>query len=257
MEESLTKFRDARQGYNSWAAMARPVTQFCCGCSLIFGAYFILTCNLLHNLFTIVAAVSNIILKVPAFGASLGLPQQTMNALTAVLGLPFIAGGFFGTYYRLETNLRLYLIFRLFCFAMDIGYMVHYFIFEDMCRMVPGAMMRAGGSAFACGFMRMTAVLSVVLVLIVEIYTIWCIWSLCESLKVGGGELGLPQLQQDATRKHKYNMPRYDDEGIYGGHGKLPVAYGAMPGVGGATRIYGGHYHETEYPPVHHEINAI
>eukprot|EP00929_Paragymnodinium_shiwhaense_P047811 TRINITY_DN24263_c0_g1_i1.p1 TRINITY_DN24263_c0_g1~~TRINITY_DN24263_c0_g1_i1.p1 ORF type:complete len:240 (-),score=66.47 TRINITY_DN24263_c0_g1_i1:116-835(-) len=236
--------------------MVRPMSQFCCGCSLIFGAYVILTANLVQNLFTIGTATSNIILKIPTFGYSSGLVQQTINAALCILGLPFIAGGYFGVWYRLETNLRLYFVYRLISFVLDLAYMVSFFALEDMCRQMPGAI-KQHGAAFACGFMRITALTSVIFVLLVETYCLFVIWSLCEDLKAGGGGLGLPELLLDAKAKIRYNAPSFDDEGCYGaagaGGGNFPVAYGAVqaPGIGGSTRIFKGRYHDTEYPPAH------
>lgn len=234
--------------------MVRPISQFCCGCTLVFGTYFILTINLLQNLFTIGTATSNIILKIPTFGYNAGLVQQTVNAALCILGLPFIAGGYFGLWYRLETNLRLYFVYRLISYVLDICYMVFFFALQDMCKGMPGSIQHHG-AAFACGFMRISALLSVILVLVVETYFLFVIWSLCEDLKAGGNGVGLPDLLLDAKAKIRYEAPSYNNEGCYGGHGAgggtFPVAYGSVvpPGIGGSVRIMKGSYHETNYPP--------
>jgi len=230
--------------------MVRPVSQFCCGCSLVFGVYFILGLNLVMNLFTLGTTTSNIILKIPTFGYSASLAQQTVNAAVCLLGIPFIIGGIFGVYYRLETNLRLYLVYRVLAFILDCGYIFMFFILQDMCHAMPSAMQQHG-SAFACGFMRITALTSTILVLVVETYCIFVVWSLCEDLKAGGCGLGLPELMRSAHNKLRYGAAQYEDEGCYGAGNAFPVAYGAAaaPGIGGGTKLFKGSFHETAFPP--------
>lgn len=230
--------------------MVRPVSQFCCGCSLVFGVYVILVGNLIMNLFTLCTTTSNIILKIPTFGYSTSLAQQTINAAVCLLGIPFIIGGIFGVYYRMETNLRLYLVYRVLAFILDCVYIFMFFVLQDMCYSMPSAM-KQHGSAFACGFMRITALCSVFLVLVVETYCIFVVWSLCEDLKAGGCGLGLPELMRSAHNKLKYGAPNYEDEGCYGAGNAFPVAYGAAPapGIGGSTKLFKGNFHETTYPP--------
>merc|ERR1719350_731641 len=113
--------------------MAKPAVQFCCGCSLTFGVVFILTLNLIQNLFYIVTAVSNIILKIPIFRSDQSLTSQTFTAAFCLLGLPFILAGFWGALGKFENHLRLYLGYMVVSFLVDAADIAAYFIQEDIC----------------------------------------------------------------------------------------------------------------------------
>eukprot|EP00928_Gymnodinium_smaydae_P074978 TRINITY_DN57996_c0_g1_i1.p1 TRINITY_DN57996_c0_g1~~TRINITY_DN57996_c0_g1_i1.p1 ORF type:complete len:273 (-),score=41.03 TRINITY_DN57996_c0_g1_i1:71-796(-) len=238
--------------------MARPMVQFCCGCSLGFGAYVIIACNLVQSLFYIATATSNIILKIPTFGFHTSLISQTVNASICLIGLPFIAGAIWGVRNRLETNLRLYLVYLAFVFAIDLGHILYDIVLNDPCTSMPPVVARHG-AAFACGFMRIGTAVFLLAMLSLQFYCVFTIWSLCEDIKVAGGS-GLPELLRDAQAAHsklRYSAPQYEEGGLFGAHGvgggTFPVAYGAVsgPGVGGGTRIFQGNFHDTTYPPVH------
>eukprot|EP00927_Polykrikos_kofoidii_P058003 TRINITY_DN52289_c0_g1_i1.p1 TRINITY_DN52289_c0_g1~~TRINITY_DN52289_c0_g1_i1.p1 ORF type:complete len:241 (-),score=29.69 TRINITY_DN52289_c0_g1_i1:73-795(-) len=235
----------------------RPLNQFCCGCSLKFGVLLFLTCNLIQSLWFIFMASSNIILKIPAFGHEWGLIVQTLNAAFCLFGLPFIASGYWGVMYRLETNLLLYLFYAVIQVLGEASELGYYLIVQGLCGSMPRSMSEHG-AAFACGFLRLTTLLVLVLVIIVRTYCVYTVWSLCEDFKVNGGD-GFGDLMKhkgDSRKKLLYAAPNsYGEDAFLGGHGvgggRLPVAYGAFhsPQVGGARQIFQGKYHETAYPP--------
>merc|ERR1719343_1723027 len=124
-----------------------------------------------------------------------------------------------------------------------------------MCGNMP-SILEKHGSAFACGFMRITYLLIVVQVVVVQTYFVYTVWSLCEDLRASGGGAGLPELLATANTHHskrRYLAPHADDHFGAGAAG-FPVAYGAFngPGLGGGTRIFEGSVHETAFPPVKH-----
>jgi len=235
----------------------RPLNQFCCGCPLSFGAYLIIFINLTQNMFYIVTATMNIILQIPTFGYGMNLASQTFNAAWCLLGLPFIACALWGVRYRLEANLRLYLLYQFSSFCLDMMYLFAFFFLHDMCNRIP-SLLRRHGAAFACGFIRVSGLFLVSMLVIIEIYFIFTIWSLCEDLKAGGEGAGLPALLcrgRQALTKRRYLQSHRDHlygtnnqaNGFSAGYG----GFGAMgPGLGGsASRIFGGGYHETAFPP--------
>lgn len=233
--------------------MLRPFAQFCCGCPMWFGGYVILFINLLFNVFYIGTATFNIILKIPSFGFSTSLTQQTFSAAFALLGLPFIVAGFWGISQRLEGHLRLYLLYAAVGFTLDMIFILLFFATSDVCFNMPSAL-RRHGAAFACGFMRIAAIGGTVGVTVIQIYFLFCIWSLCEDMKAGGSDSGLTMLlkgQRDMETRRKFHQAYSETLFNSNGNGPFPIMYGAFssPGMGGSSRIFNGHYHETQYPP--------
>eukprot|EP00418_Pyrodinium_bahamense_P009555 CAMPEP_0179122638 /NCGR_PEP_ID=MMETSP0796-20121207/57887_1 /TAXON_ID=73915 /ORGANISM="Pyrodinium bahamense, Strain pbaha01" /LENGTH=215 /DNA_ID=CAMNT_0020821263 /DNA_START=98 /DNA_END=745 /DNA_ORIENTATION=+ len=202
---------------------------FCCGCSLGFGVTLILMFHLLQNLFYISTAFSNIILKIPTFGVNAGLVVQTFNGAWCMLGLPFIIVGFWGVLCRLESHLRLYFGYFLISVLLDILYFGSH-MFKDVCDDMP-TFLKKHGSAFACGFTRIFALLLVILVFVVEGYCIFIVWSLCEDLRVGGSGTALPELLRgrEAHKRREAHVSLGDT--LYG----APVAPGYPRAYGSLT----------------------
>mmetsp|Transcript_8674 Transcript_8674/g.23197 ORF Transcript_8674/g.23197 Transcript_8674/m.23197 type:complete len:241 (-) Transcript_8674:71-793(-) len=233
----------------------RPASQFCCGCPLTFGAFLILTLNLVQNVFYIATATSNIILRIPTIGFNTSLTAQTFTAAFCLLGLPFIFSGFWGVWCRLENHIRLYWYYMIMSFALDMLSITEALILNDVCDSMP-TILKKHGSAFACGFMRIFSVVIVIQVVCIQAYAIFVIWSLCQDLQAGGGGTGFPELMkgsQDRHERKRYNWPYGEDffaGPAQGGPAGFPVSYGAFAtqGMGGGSRIYGD-YHETAFPP--------
>mmetsp|Transcript_90134 Transcript_90134/g.226895 ORF Transcript_90134/g.226895 Transcript_90134/m.226895 type:complete len:237 (-) Transcript_90134:31-741(-) len=235
--------------------MVRPASQFCCGCSLSFGVVCILLANLLQNLFYIVTAFSNIILKVPLVNTSSSLTSETFTAAFCLVGVPFIFCGFWGVLARMEGHVRMYFYYMVTSLSLDLLNLILFLASGDLCGDMP-SILEKHGSAFACGFMRIVYVLAVVQVVIIQTYCLYTVWSLCEDLRASGGGPGLPELLQGASAHHskrRYLAPHTDEHFGVGTAG-YPVAYGAFngPGMGGSTRLFNGSTHETSYPPVKH-----
>jgi len=236
--------------------MVKALNQFCCGCSLNFGVYFIILINAVQNLFYVVTAVSNIILKVPTFGYSSPLASQTFNAAWCLTGLCFLVSGFLGVRYKLEPHARLFLYYLIVTFIIDSFYMGMYFVAEDSCKLLPDVL-ASQGSAFACGFTRIMTIAFLALVSVIEAYFIFVVWSFCEDLAVGGAGEGFQDLLDalDSQKSGKSGQFGSYSDGLFGvgasGEGPFPVNYGsiATPGIGGSAPIFGGSYHETDYPP--------
>mmetsp|Transcript_105645 Transcript_105645/g.340714 ORF Transcript_105645/g.340714 Transcript_105645/m.340714 type:complete len:238 (+) Transcript_105645:118-831(+) len=233
--------------------MVRPMSMFCCGCSLTFGVVLVIIFNILQNMFYIVSAVSNIILKIPTFGVHGGLTMQTFNGAWCMLGLPFIIVGILGVMYRLENHVQLYFWYLLVSVLMDLGFLIFNLVSKDVCDDMP-FLLEQHGSAFACGTMRILSLFVVVLVVVMESYFVFTVYSLVEDLKAGGSGAGLPELLRGAHEAHKakHFHTHYGDS-LFG----QPVApgyprhYGTTPhpGLHSSQGIGPGDYHETAYPP--------
>eukprot|EP00421_Protoceratium_reticulatum_P021594 CAMPEP_0168386218 /NCGR_PEP_ID=MMETSP0228-20121227/15314_1 /TAXON_ID=133427 /ORGANISM="Protoceratium reticulatum, Strain CCCM 535 (=CCMP 1889)" /LENGTH=254 /DNA_ID=CAMNT_0008399411 /DNA_START=19 /DNA_END=780 /DNA_ORIENTATION=- len=187
--------------------MVRPLNAFCCGCPIRLGAFLILVLNLIQNLFYISATISNVILKIPTFGYGMGLTTQTFNGSWCMLGLPFIAIGLCGVWYRLESHVRLYFGYLVVSFIMDMCFLVWHFLVKDVCLNMP-PFLKMHGSAFACGSMRIFSILLVAQIFMTELYFVFTVWSLCEDLKAGGSHHGFPELlngAHEAQQRHHYH----------------------------------------------------
>jgi hypothetical protein len=232
--------------------MVKPLNQFCCGCGLPVGVYFILFINFAQNVFNIANVTANVIFKYEGFGYSTPLPSQTFNAAWCLVGLCFIFSGVIGVRYRLEPHARMFLYYLLLTFIIDTIYMVMYLFLEDTCKMLPDVL-ASQGSAFACGFTRIITIAFMVLATAIEGYFVFTVWSFCEDLKIGGATESFNDLLESKGQTH-IKHGSYQD-GLFGvgsaADGPYPVHYGsiATPGIGGSTPIFGGSYHETEYPP--------
>lgn len=234
----------------------RPVTQFCCGCSLSFGAWCIIALNLAQNLFYIITATSNVILRIPTFGSHLELTTQTLNAALCMIGLPFILAAAWGVFCRLEAPVRLYLYYMIASFGLDLAFMGAEFIAQDVCQTMP-AILKKHGMAFACGVARLAAFAYVTQVIVIQLYFIFTIWSLCEEFQAGGAGQGFPQLLRGPAGPpapaKRYLAPRVDAYSYllgpatdgYRGYG-FGVSGGAS--LGGQSRIFGGERHDMAAP---------
>jgi len=210
--------------------------------------------NFVQSLFYIVTAVMNIILRTPTVGAGTGLISQTFNAAWCLLGMPFIFAAIWGVVYRQEANVRLYLFYLTISFGLDVFYILAYFTTTDQCANIPTAL-RQHGTAFACGFMRLTGLVFIMMMLIVVTYFIFTVWSYCEDLKAGGGGQGFPALLAGAgemriKRRQAYGGMQFGQ--TFGGYGNADsMSFGSYnaPGMGDGQTIFDGDYHETKFPP--------
>jgi len=229
-------FRNDQDVLSIWFwTMPRPSSQFCFGCSLSFGVIVILLINLVMNMFYVITAFCNIILKIPAFGSNESLTWQTVSAAFALLGLPFIFAGFWGVFSKLEGQVRLYFYYLVLSFAVDFVSLLNSLLGEGTCSSLP-TVLQKHGSAFACGFMRVFTFFLIVQVTVIQLYFLYTVWSYCEDLKCSGCGPGLPDLLKGRDEHHhrrRYLAPHGDEHFHQYMHTGLPVGYGAFatPGI--------------------------
>jgi len=236
----------------------RTINQFLCGCPLGFGVGIIIAVNLVYNVFTLTTVTMNIIFKMPSFGANDPPAVQVFSAAWCLLGLPFIVSAIIGMVAKQESNLRLYLVYLTSTFALDFFFNLQWLATSDLCGSMPRSIQRHG-SAFACGFIRISSVGFTVMNLVIMGYAAYCIWSYCEDLKAGGGGKGLDQLMQ--YQEQRKAQTAYDT--FTAGISRTADTVGSSIAAnnnkykdfGGSARItfpmtpYDGTLHETAYPP--------
>lgn len=238
------------------AKMVRPTTQFCCGCPLSFGVGFILLLNLMQNMFYVVTAIMNIILRIPTFGHDAGLISQTLNASWCLLGIPFILVAAWGVVYKHESQVRLYLVYMVASYILDAIFLIVSLMNTDICTTLP-LFLRLHGQGFACGFMRTFTLLFTLILLSMATYFIFIVWSFCEDLKAGGGGTGFPALLAGGgiarTKRKQGEVQGYYFGSVFGGdgeaHERLNFGTCDLPGSGASRQIFQGKFHEVNYPP--------
>jgi len=230
----------------------QPLSQFCCGCELELGIKLVITWNALSCSFYMATAWMNIVMEVPGIGHEISLSTQVFNCFFAIASLPFLVSGIMGVRNKSETHLRIYLFWLMVTFLMDALWM-SILLTKNACARIPWFLAEQGGS-WACGMMRVAALLLMLTLVTVQFYALFIIWSLCEKLMYRGSEPAFLDLVGEA-KLLKARMPFQPKCGLFGtGAGQsapYPVSYGSLASqpFGGGKAIFGGKFHEINYPP--------
>mmetsp|Transcript_93419 Transcript_93419/g.241496 ORF Transcript_93419/g.241496 Transcript_93419/m.241496 type:complete len:244 (-) Transcript_93419:81-812(-) len=239
--------------------MLRPLTMFCCGCSVPIGVGTILLFHLVSNCAFIFSACSNLIFHNPVFASSWTVPLQLLYTAFSLVGLPVIGLAAFGLVNRIEINIRLYLYYFLVCFLIDSSALAYWLATEEPCTFAShtgGLINPAFGEAWLCGLFRITSYIVVAAAVLVEVYCLWVVWSFCEDVHTGmnGPELSELIPGKDAiTMRNKVRQdgPHADIIGFHNSKlpGPYPSPYGTISTAADQNTLFGGDHHETEYPP--------
>jgi len=249
------------------SSVLTPVSMFCCGCSVRFGAGSIVLCHLAVCCFYVASACSNLIFKSPFFSSSWSPVVQLCYTGFCLMGVPIALTALWGVVNRSEVSLRIYLVYLACSFLVDLGGVAYLVAAEDPCNSVnyimnsisekPGST-HFSGEAFMCGAFRIASYFLVTLVVSIEVYCLYIVWSMCEDIHSGknGPELHTLILGKDDVLRRKMRPPDGPYASIVGfAHTKVPgpypSAYGAIrtSGMPGQGAIFGGGQHETSYPP--------
>mmetsp|Transcript_46465 Transcript_46465/g.122689 ORF Transcript_46465/g.122689 Transcript_46465/m.122689 type:complete len:195 (-) Transcript_46465:28-612(-) len=147
----------------------RPMTQVCCGCSLQFGVQTIVFAHLGWCLMWIWMVTCNIILRIPAMAVGVNRPQQTVNAMWNLAGLPFIIMALWGLWHRVDVQVRLYLHYLVVSFSMHLVLIIYYLFVQDACSLLPSTL-KYNGLAFACGVVRGCSIGVLLFTMLVQYY---------------------------------------------------------------------------------------
>jgi len=241
--------------------MLRPLSAFCCGCSVPAGAGIVLVCHLAGCIAFIACACSNLIAGQPTLGSGWSAPSQLVYTGFCLMGLPIILAGLYGVVLRIEANVRMYFYYSTLSFVVNTVLAVYWCLVQNPCDTTGGlfrALSHSFGEAFLCGTLVIASYAEVTCLVAIEVYCLWVVWSLCEDVHQGknGPELSelIPSKDDAAIRQ----LQKHIDgpvAGIVGFAnskvpGPYPNPYGAISTTGESGRsIFGGTTHETNYPP--------
>mmetsp|Transcript_23433 Transcript_23433/g.51554 ORF Transcript_23433/g.51554 Transcript_23433/m.51554 type:complete len:206 (+) Transcript_23433:80-697(+) len=204
----------------------RPMTQVCCGCSLHLGVQTIILSHLAWCLMWIWMVTCNIILRIPALAVGVNRPQQTVNAIWNLAGLPFIIMALWGLWHRVDVQVRLYLHYLVVSFSMHLVLIIYYLFVQDACSLLPSTL-KYNGLAFACGVVRGCSIAVLLSTLLVQYYIAYIVWSWCEDVRAGISGKGLGALY--GRRQQHYGSVGspvlHDAESLPVDHGRHTAAY--------------------------------
>lgn len=244
----------------------KAATMFCCGFPVSLGVWLILAFHLLACIGYLYAAWLNVVFHMTSFGSSMSSSAQMYWTVLCMMGVAIIIAAMYGTYKRIEVNVRVYLYYFLLCFVVDTVSVVSAFLLKDACQ-TSGNMLKLlaknFGQAFMCGAMRIASYGAVISVVAVEAYCLYIVWSFCEDIHEGTNGFALFHMmlgKEDIWKKK--HIPKgsdvpYAHADVVGiAHQKTPGPY---PSPYGATQsqtsalvshsLFGGQNHEMDYPP--------
>mmetsp|Transcript_113656 Transcript_113656/g.321369 ORF Transcript_113656/g.321369 Transcript_113656/m.321369 type:complete len:245 (+) Transcript_113656:121-855(+) len=229
----------------------RPMLTFCCGMPLSAGVKLILVLHTASSFFYMATTLSNIVFEHPTLGRHLSPAIQSFNCGFAIASLPFIVAGVSGVRYHIEIHLRIYWLWLLFTYALDVG-SVTVLLSRQSCAKLPSILTSpdGGGGSFACGIMRIGAIAFVVMSLVFAGYVLFAVWSYCEELKLHIADSSFDTLAL------KMGVGQPVAAGLFGTGASattqpIPDVYGSIASqvVGGSVPLFGGSFHDCRYPP--------
>jgi len=236
----------------------QPVSQFCCGCSIVFGVKCVLYAHLLFCICSCALAIGDIILKLPDFGFQGGTTRKSEIYLAgwALAGIPIILIALFGgVARRIESHMRIYLYYAMATVAIDVFFLVDKILLTDSCGSL-SSIVATEARAYACGVARTLSYSSSITLILLQMYLVFVIWSYCEDLAEGGSGGVLADLiftgKEPAGKMG--SMAGAASYGIHamdmgGGYSNTGSNYGGhMSGLGGSTPLFGNDVHYM--PPV-------
>lgn len=239
-----------------------PASQFCCGCSLVFGVRLVLIIHLLANLSVIVNAAGTMIFGWngrPPPATEAGMNLQVFLAAFCLAGLPIIFGAVWGTIKKVEALLRIYLAYMTCSFCVDMYFILKNIVFAGTCSGM-SSVVRQDSQAFACGVARGYNTLNVFFITMIQLYFMFIVLSHCEDLRLTGCEnISDLVISQQALDKKLLKQDMYNS--MFDTTQKIPYEYGSLYNSGQASslkglesayagnRIFNGRYHEMMYPP--------
>mmetsp|Transcript_130160 Transcript_130160/g.236700 ORF Transcript_130160/g.236700 Transcript_130160/m.236700 type:complete len:252 (-) Transcript_130160:91-846(-) len=240
--------------------VCRPATQFCCGCSVRTGVIIILIVHLLECIFVTTVTGVFCIGKAPSFinyNLFEDMTTQTVFAGFHLAGIVIVLMGLYGVWVGMEPCLRIYWLYAIASFSIDVGMCVKNFLFHPTCDNLP-TIMAEQGRAWACGASRVYDTMAFALILSIPGYFLYVVHSYCLDMAEGGSAPDLSDL--DANRPSKKwaqaaLMEQYGSvlpSGMFHTKGtEYTSAFDAVAssGLSGGAPIFNGKYHEMEYPP--------
>lgn len=212
--------------------------------------------SLIDNILHIALAIANIVLGTHVLETGEDQVTLILDASFRLVGVPLILAALYGVSARQEPHIRLWVYYAILGVLIEIGLVIYFTVFSDVCGEVRSPM-EPQGSAFACGATRMFSIALVLCVLTLQIYAVYVVWSVAEEIRISGAGGGLQALRMSSGSAAAKGANRYS-EGLFGTSTvggafgiPMPMHYGSNNGeiFSGSTPIFGGAYHEINYPP--------
>eukprot|EP00439_Symbiodinium_sp_Y106_P051050 s3215_g6.t2 len=140
-----------RQGAAAMKLLLRllsPMDSFCCGCSLDFGIKLILLYQTVSCAYELCHGFGSLVLEVKSFGHS-SLSSEAFSMFCALASIPFVVAGWSGLAQKIETHLRLYLVWLLANLGLDVVMMAAA-VWQTSCAAQPGTSTGSGSAAALC-----------------------------------------------------------------------------------------------------------
>jgi len=229
-----------------------PMDSFCCGCSLDSGIRAILTYYTVQAVLYILIVIFSVVLDVNVWFSDLPAATQVMRAAMALASAPFIAAGWSGVTYKIETHLRIFMAWLLASVILDSAIMI-VSVFSTGCSALSG--FNGAGGAYACGALQAFNWTYTGLWVTTALYCLYIVWSRCEEMKVLDTEESFKGMLERSAANEKANLKKSLQYTGFFGLGDAapparPVVYGSLasPLFEGSNRIFGKN-HETNFPP--------
>jgi hypothetical protein len=240
-----------------------PASQFCCGCALGFGVksmlWLHLFVNVAINIFIGFAVIYNNQTQT-ILGNGF---EMVLQAGFALAGIPVIAAALWGCAKKIDTPLRMYMLYASILVVVDVVIIFHSLFGGGGSCSNFGQVLNPSASAFSCGLARIVSCFIFASAVGFQMYVIFCAWSYCEDLADGGPDFtDLMNVRKsrsdlsphDSLEELATHVPRFVDK-VIGAHGYKDIGdYGAIVGgasygLGGGTRLFNQTAHEMQYPP--------
>mmetsp|Transcript_18200 Transcript_18200/g.42351 ORF Transcript_18200/g.42351 Transcript_18200/m.42351 type:complete len:370 (+) Transcript_18200:93-1202(+) len=196
--------------------MLRP-SATCCGCaSLLVGVEVICLLTLIAQISTIALCSSD----EPMYVASIRVPPfvQVLLASWAFAGIPLVILAGVGALYRIESNLRIFVVWLLISLLVEVAVPIWFLVSGQLCGALVSQQVQRLGNAMACTFTDTFVFFWTLIAAIVHLYMVYVVWSAAEEI----GASPYPELLKYADKLASYQEPRAPE-------GPYPVNERAVP----------------------------
>jgi len=255
-------------------AAPRPLTGFCCGCSLDVGVKVITLAHLAVNVAVLLAIFNDIVGKTSNFAIwyENDLTLAMMLSGWTLCGVLFCVAGFWGTFLKSETIVRVYWYYAVACYCIMLGFVIKDLVLSGPCESIP-VLLNGVATAVTCGVFRIVNGLVVGGATIVPLYFIFVVNAYCDNIAYGNSGPGFSDLVGGSDRFYRpwlYSKQDQNEVSDYvmsnsmqtvnvnapGGYGNpnRGSGYGAVyhqaasQGLGGSQPLFGNSFHDLNYP---------
>lgn len=248
----------------------RPITGFCCGCSLDVGVKVITLLHLSINVAVLSAIFSDIVHKSSNFAVlyDSDLTLAMLMSGCTLCGVLLAVVGFWGTFLKSESMLRVYLFYAVACYIILIWFVIKDLVLSGPCESIP-ELLNGVATAATCGVFRTVNALAVGGLVAVPLYFLAVVQAYRDNAAFGSGP-GIGDLRGGSDRFYRPWLYSKRDQGdvfdyIVGGRVEVnaPGGYGspsrgggygavyrqaAAQGLGGSKPLFGNAFHDLRYP---------